>query len=235
MHTENGMTTDSRIFDRQLTHLVLLGVLLIGLWLAGRLPEFWNGEFLGLSTGVWVYLTVADTVLHQAFVWFCWRSELYGQYLTKKLGQSAFASYATGFAILGLARPVLLTCLAISNAGTLPMDPVLSGALSVMLAVPSIYTFYSVHRYFTFTRAVGMDHFDPSYRSLPMVTQGIFRFTGNAMYTFGFLLLWIPGVALRSTGAVAVVLFSHLYIWVHYYVTEKPDMDFIYGPRDGQA
>jgi len=25
-------------------------------------------------------------------------------------------------------------------------------------------------------------------------------------------------------------LFNHLYIWVHYYATERPDIDFIYGP-----
>ena len=29
--------------------------------------------------------------------------------------------------------------------------------------------------------------------------------------------------------ALAVALFQHAYIWVHYYCTEKPDMRRIYG------
>jgi hypothetical protein len=49
------------------------------------------------------------------------------------------------------------------------------------------------------------------------------------MYTFAFLLLWLPGCYFRSTAALCVALFSHLYIWVHYFCTEKPDMVRIYG------
>ena len=44
------------------------------------------------------------------------------------------------------------------------------------------------------------------------------------MYVFGFLLLWIPALAGRSYAALATALFSHAYIWVHWYCTEKPDL-----------
>jgi hypothetical protein len=44
-----------------------------------------------------------------------------------------------------------------------------------------------------------------------------------------FLALWIPGLALRSTAALALALLRHAYIWVHYYCTEKPDLDVIYS------
>ena len=87
----------------------------------------------------------------------------------------------------------------------------------------------SVKRYFGFKRAFGVDHFDPSYRSVPFVKKGIFRFTGNGMYTFGFFLLWIPGLWYASISALCVALFNHLYIWVHYYSTELPDIKRIYG------
>ena len=78
-------------------------------------------------------------------------------------------------------------------------------------------------------RASGADHFDVKYRSMPLVREGIFRFTDNAMYTYAFLLFWALAIGFASTGALVVAAFSHLYIWVHYYCTEKPDMESIYG------
>ena len=101
--------------------------------------------------------------------------------------------------------------------------------VAVTVAVPTVYLFYSVGRYFGFRRAFGIDHFDPAYRSMPMVRQGIFRYTSNGMYTFGFLILWIPALWFASSAALAVAAFSHLYIWVHYGCTELPDMRRIYG------
>jgi len=78
-------------------------------------------------------------------------------------------------------------------------------------------------------RAAGADHFDERYRSMPFVKQGIFRFTDNAMYLYAFLLFWAIAVGFNSAAALVVAAFSHLYIWVLFYSTEKPDIDFIYG------
>jgi len=33
----------------------------------------------------------------------------------------------------------------------------------------------------------------------------------------------------QGTHALLLAGFNHLYIWVHYYCTEKPDMERIYG------
>ena len=49
------------------------------------------------------------------------------------------------------------------------------------------------------------------------------------MYTFGFLILWILGLVCLSQAALMAALFNHLYIWVHYYCTELPDIYAIYG------
>jgi hypothetical protein len=87
---------------------------------------------------------------------------------------------------------------------------------------------YSILKYFGVKRAMGIDHFDPAYRELPMVTEGIFKFTNNAMYTLGFLMFWIPGFIWASKAALLSAAFSHLYIWVHFYTVEKPDMEVIY-------
>jgi len=223
------MSKAQRILEKQLAHVGCLAVLVLGVWGASRLPGFSEGRLLGLSTDGWAALCVANAIAHQVFVWICWRLELHAGALTRRLGANAFASYAVVFAILICARPLLVSALAVSNAGTLPLDPTVATTLSLVLALPLLYLGYSVRRYFGFRRAFGADHFDPAYRDAKLVRAGIFRFTPNAMYVCGFFALWIPALLGRSVAACAIALFSHLYIWVHYYCTEKPDMRVIYG------
>jgi hypothetical protein len=49
------------------------------------------------------------------------------------------------------------------------------------------------------------------------------------MYIFGFFILWVPGLWFASVAALSVALFNHLYIWVHYFSTELPDIRRIYA------
>jgi hypothetical protein len=49
------------------------------------------------------------------------------------------------------------------------------------------------------------------------------------MYVFGFLLFWIPALWFASAAALCAALFNHVYIWVHYFATERPDMQHIYA------
>jgi len=75
---------------------------------------------------------------------------------------------------------------------------------------------------------LGIDHFDSSYGDRPLVKEGIYRYVNNGMYLFGVAIIWIPGLVYLSKAALLSALFTHLYIWVHYYCTEKPDMKRIY-------
>ena len=216
-------------FEGQLAHLVCTAILLLALYAASQLPGFGSGSFLGLPTTDWVILAVANAILHQVYVWLCWRSELDGQHLTRIFGDHAFRIYQVGFAILIVLRPILAFALGWSNRGTLAIEPWLGYLMSLILLAPSLYLIYCVRRYFGFARAFGIDHFDASYRNAQLVRQGIFTWTPNAMYVFGFLILWVPAFLFQSIAALIVAAFSHAYIWVHYYCTEKPDMRRIYG------
>ena len=100
---------------------------------------------------------------------------------------------------------------------------------TLILLLPGLYAMFSVKRYFGFARAAGGDHFDRSYRDLPLVRKGIFRYTSNGMYVYAFLLFWAIAVGFNSLAAVVVAAFSHAYIWVHFHATEKPDMEYLYG------
>jgi phospholipid methyltransferase len=213
------------MFEKQWLHALGLGLLLLALSLIQGMPPVQSGE----GTTFWFWTAVLIAVAHQVYVWFCWRAQLHAGLITRFLGKNGFGVYAAGFATLGISRVLAVFALAIANRDTVPLDPVLLKAGAIVALVPALYLFYSVKRYFTFTRALGIDHFDPAWRSAPFVRQGIFRFTRNGMYVYGFLLMWVPGLWWGSAAALAVALFNHLYIWVHYYATELPDMARIYG------
>jgi hypothetical protein len=217
------------IFEKQWLHATVLAALLVGVVLASRLDSVRSGHLWGIGTPVWLWLSVAIPNVHQVWVWFCWRTQLHRSWLTRVFGGLGFHLYAAGFSILGIARVVVVFILAITNRDALAVNLMPLRTLAIVAVIPTVYLFYSTVRYFGFKRALGIDHFDPSYRSMPFVRKGIFRFTSNGMYTYGFLLLWIPALWYASPAALCAALFNHLYVWVHYYATELPDMKRIYG------
>jgi protein-S-isoprenylcysteine O-methyltransferase Ste14 len=223
------------IFERQWLHASLLAALLAGLAVVSGSDGVRSGQLWGVTTPVWLWLATAIAVVHQVYVWFCWRTQLHASWLTRTLGTLGFPVYAVGFSVLGISRLVTVFILAVSNQDTLQVNPSVLKLLAIIALIPATYLFYSVKRYFGFKRAFGIDHFDASYRSLPFVRKGIFRFTRNGMYVYGFLLLWVPALWFASLAALSVALFNHLYIWVHYFATELPDMKRIYGQARATA
>jgi len=192
-------------------------------------PRLLQGSLWGMDSHTWFWLSVAIPVLHQAFVMLIWRFELYRRSFTRRFGVTrAFRIYAIGFSILLGGRLFFILLLAVSNRDSWQIEPIIDYAFALMIIPPIVYLGYSIKRYFTFKRAFGMDHFDPDYHE-PYVKQGIFRYTDNGMYVFGLLILYLPGLLLFSGAALLVALFNHIYIWVHYYCTERPDMITIYG------
>ena len=218
------------ILKNQLWHLLILGAMIALLYYTAKAdPSFLKGSVWGISTFLWGLAALLVAVVHQVYVLIAWRSELYYKQLTKLFGTKAFTLFKIGFAILFISRPITIIGLSISNAGTLSLKPSLSYLLSTILTLLWIYLIYSVKRYFGIDRAFGIDHFFPEkYKNVEMVKKGIFQFTSNGMYVFGFLILYVPALLLHSKAALLMALFSHLYIWVHYYFTERPNMKEIY-------
>jgi len=176
------------------------------------------------------WLAVAVPVVHQVFVWLAWRLELRSALTGKVLG---FRGYLVIFFILFGGRFITLFILAWADRGSLHLAPLPRVFLTGLLALLGVYAMYSVMRYFGLARAAGADHFDLTYREMPLVRQGIFRFTRNGMYLYAFLLFWAIAIGLDSRAALAVAAFSHAYIWIHFYATEEPDMRFIYAAAAG--
>ena len=219
------------IFEGQAIHALCLAMLLVAVVLVSNFEGILTGSLFGISTTIWFWLLLADTIIHQLFVWCSWRLELHGQHLTRLFGgtKRAFRLYSIFFALLFGARFVLVTVLAIANRQSLNIDPWIGYLLAILIAIPAVYLFYSVKTYFSFHRAFGADHFEADARNWVFVRQGIFKYTPNAMYVFGIGALWVPALAFQSSAALIAAAFSHAYIWVHYFTVEKPDMRRIYG------
>ncbi|MEM7531673.1 MAG: methyltransferase [Chloroflexota bacterium] len=206
------------------------------LWLGQRLHIACLIPLLILTWLVWTYLdspfpvafwvAVAIPIIHQIFVWLTWRTELRSQAISRTMG---FQGYLIGFFLFFGSRFISLFILAWLDRGRLHLPTLLQVLITTIFVLLGVYAMYSVAHYFGMARAAGADHFDPRYREMPLVNEGIFRFTNNGMYIYAFLLFWAIALGFNSAAALTVAAFSHAYIWVHFYSTEKPDMDYLYG------
>ena len=183
-------------------------------------------KYLGQPFPVAFWLAVAFPIAHQVFVWLAWRVELQSATITKTIG---FRVYVVLFFLLFGGRFISLVALAWMDKGSLNLPLVPQAIITILLTVPGLYAMYSVKRYFGMVRASGADHFEPKYRDMPLVKEGIFRFTSNGMYIYAFLLFWAIATGFNSATSLIVAAFSHAYIWVHFYAIEKPDMNYLYG------
>ena len=209
--------------------LALLALLFAIQFYIVKNPDVLDGSYWGLSSKTWFWWAIAIPVIHQVYVLLVWRFELYQRTFSSRFGvQRAFKVYAAGFSILFAGRLIFIIILALSSRGSLLIDPLIGYGIAVLITPLVIFLFYSVKKYFTIERAYGIDHFDKDYNE-PYVKRGIFKYTDNGMYVFGLMILYLPGLLLFSEAAIVVALFNHVYIWIHYYVTERPDMLKIYG------
>jgi hypothetical protein len=215
-------------FKRQIQHLVAAAILAA---LAGYLahPVLGDGSFLGIMDLAWFWLAIGLTVFHQVLVWLVFRGQLGWAIFTRWFGEKDLLVWGVIFLPLLVLRPMMTLGVALSDRNSLGLPTVVGWTLGCLLMLPALYTLWSVEEYFGLARALGGDHFRKRYRSMPLERRGAFRWSQNAMYAFAFLGLWSIALLADSTAALILAAFEHSYIWVHYYATEKVDMDLIYA------
>ena len=211
-------------FKNQIWHI---GGLIILFYLGYQLVDFENNlnVFFGISAKNWFLFSMMTPLLHQGYVWLCWRSELCWQTISRTIG---FKVYVIIFFILGILR-LFSIGLCFADYGTWYAPDWKAWTISVLIFIPFIYTLYSIKKYFGFMRATGIDHFDPSYKDIPFEKRGIFKWSSNAMYTFAIAIFF--GLAISSGSKAMFVFATYTYIgaWLHYFCTEKEDFKVIYG------
>ena len=216
---------------RQIWHLISLLILIPITWFFAS-PSLGGKSWLGIKDVTWFWLAVGLPVVHQVVAWIVFRLQLGWATLSKIFGNLDILVWGLFFMPLLIGRVITLIGLANVNSNTLGLPDQVAKILAFLLIIPAIYTLWSVFRYFGLTRALGGDHFRISFREMPLVKKGIFKWNSNSMYSFAFLLLWAIALLLGSQAALGVAIFQHAYIWVHYFCTEKPDMEMIYSAKE---
>ncbi len=214
----------SFFFRHQIWHL---GGTIILFYIGAKLVDFDDNTntFLGISALNWFTIAMSVPIIHQAYVWICWRSELCWQSISNTIG---FKGYVIIFFILIISRlSAIVLCFV--DYGSLYKPDLLVWILSIILFVPGAYTMYSVKKYFGFLRAAGADHFDSKYRDLPFENRGIFKWTPNAMYVFAIGIPFSFAFATGSKSMFIVAIHTYISIWLHYLCTEKVDFAVIYN------
>jgi hypothetical protein len=220
------------LFYRQIWHLIALIILIPIVWVFAS-PVLGKGAFLGINDNTWFWLCISLAIVHQVITWVIFRLQLGWGTLTNIFGQKDILVWGILFIPLLISRPITIFALAYSNQNTLMLPKSIATVLFILLMIPTAYTMWSVFKYFGIVRAMGGDHFRIKYRNMPLVKEGAFKYFSNSMYAFGFLLLWAIAIQFQSRAAISAALFQHAYIWVHFYCTERPDMDIIYETKLG--
>jgi len=211
-------------FKHQIWHL---GGTIILFYIATQLVDLKDNSntFLDINSSSWFMIAMFIPLIHQTYVWICWRSELCWQSINKTIG---FKVYSIIFFILIISRlSAIVLCFV--DYGSLYKPGWVAWILSIILFIPGAYTMYSVKKYFGFLRAAGADHFDPKYRNMPFEKRGIFKWSPNAMYLFAIGIPFAFAVSTGSKSMFLVSIYTYISIWLHYFCTEKEDYKVIYG------
>lgn len=218
----------SYLFKGQFQHILLLACLVPGaIFLAS--PSLDGSSWMGIPDRTWFYASIIVAIVQQVAGWFVFRFQLVFSLFTRLFGKNDMLVWGIIFFPLLLLRLILGIGLGVADAGSLASFRAIQITVGIILLLPVIYTGWSIGKYFGVTRALGGDHFRQKYREMPLVKEGIFKYSSNAMYAFAFLLFWSIALISGSRAALASALFQHAYIWVHMYCTENPDMEIIYG------
>ena len=214
----------SFFFKHQIWHL---GGIIVLFYIGAQFVDLKGNTntFLSISTLSWFMIAMSIPLIHQIYVWLCWRSELCWKSISKTIG---FKGYVIFFFILIISRlSAIVLCFV--DYGSLYTPGWFAWSLAVIIFIPGAYTMYSVKKYFGFLRAAGADHFDPKYRDMPFERRGIFKWSPNAMYIFAIGIPFGFAVATGSQSMLIVAIYTYISIWLHYFCTEKEDFKIIYN------
>ena len=218
-----------KMFQYQFYHLaayLILGVILITgtTFLPHDQKRLW-----GMTVMQWTIFSWIFAGPFQAWVVILWRLEYHSAFLSSRFGKNGFTIFRAGFVILALLRLLPLVPISLLTQGSLNIPRWIAWIITALTTPFIIWGLYSVFAYFGINRAFGGDHFFEKYREKTLVKKGTFKYIPNSMYTIVLLGLYHPGLMLMSTTGLLAALIHHLFVWVHYFCTEKPDIKVIHS------
>ena len=131
----------SFFFKHQIWHI---GGLIVLYYVALQMVDFETDSnvFLGISAKNWFLFSMMTPLLHQGYVWLCWRSELCWQTISRTIG---FKAYVLIFFIIAILR-LFSVGLCFADYGTWFTPGWIVWSISVLIFIPFIYTLYSIKK-----------------------------------------------------------------------------------------
>ena len=132
-------------FKNQIWHL---GGTIVLFYIGAQLVDLDSNTntFLGISALSWFMIAMFIPLIHQAYVWICWRSELCWKSISNTIG---FKGYVVLFFILIISRlSAIVLCFV--DYGSLYKPGWFAWILALILFIPGAYTIYSVKKYLVF-------------------------------------------------------------------------------------
>ena len=129
-------------FKNQIWHI---GGLILLFYVSCQMVDFENDSnvFLGISSKNWFLFSMMTPLIHQGYVWLCWRSELCWKTISRTIG---FKGYVVIFFIIAILR-LLSVGLCFADYGTWYTPGWIAWSLSILIFIPFIYTIYSIKKY----------------------------------------------------------------------------------------
>ncbi len=226
------MTTFKKLLRKQEWHLVILALLLALTNAALNFyPQYFFGEFWGISTRSWLWAGVLAAILHQFYIVVVLRSELETRWITTNAPRLGYLAYMADYSILMVLRVAIIIASGLANKEVLTITAANRLLFIAVLAIPFLWTLYLLARSGNFKQVAGEDYFKPEQDSESnQALENKIRSTAVAVYALGALGLYIPGIIFASPAALLLALFNHLYLWVHHFCTELPDREHLYKP-----
>lgn len=225
----NSKTAD--LFEGQVQHIAIVTFMAIGAFslLVHVADSRWYYLF---NSMLWAKIAIVIAIIHQVIVAVVFRLELHKNWMTNRFGDRDMQVWAGVFLPFLVARPIAILMTGLSDTTSITSMRPLEILIGVIFIGGAVVGMHSVLVYFTIPRALGGDHFRDEYAEMPLVKEGIFKYTNNGMY--GVVFFGLTGIALvlGSWNALVAALFQQAYIWVHMYCTEEPDMRRIYGASE---
>ncbi|MEN8136302.1 MAG: methyltransferase [Thermodesulfobacteriota bacterium] len=219
-----------RFFENQIWQVLLLAAVFASALFGYDFIAVPHGQWLGLSTRQWFLIVIITPVVHQFYIWLCWRGELYFKALSRIFGDHAYSVFSIIFLLLIGIRFFSIFAVCVADYQSLSMPFVTRLIAAFILHLPAMYAMYSVLQYFGFERIPGEDHFAPEkYRNKPFVQQGMYKYSANVMYVYAGLIFWAAAILCGSKAGLIASAYMYATVWTHYFCTEKPDIKYIYS------
>ncbi len=216
-------STWNQIIEGQAQHIGFAILMAAGAWALLQTPE--NApKLLGLTASGWAWIGIQLALIHQIIVALVFRLQLHKNLMTRVFGARDMTVWASVFMPLLIVRPIAVILTGWADNEPITDYRTLEVIVGLALFLLAGWGIHSTLVHFKLPRAIGGDHFRDEYLTMPMVNEGIFKFTPNGMYGVVFLGLWGIALLFGSWNALVLALFQHSYIWVHMYCTEAPDL-----------